>query len=126
MYAAAETAAKVQSEPHQFDLFDLGLNEYQQVAQTTAIYPKKRALEYLSTGLAGEVGELCSKVAKTFRKDSALPVEETAHEIGDILWFCAQLSSELGYSLAEIGRMNLEKLRDRKERGVLQGNGDKR
>lgn len=126
MYAAAESPVKAQNDPHQPDLFDLGLNEYQQVAQTTAIYPKKRAIEYLSTGIAGEVGELCSKVAKTFRKDSALPVEETAHEIGDILWFCAQLAHELGFDLAEIGRMNLEKLRDRKERGVLQGNGDKR
>ena len=49
-----------------------------------------------------------------------------APEIGDILWFCALLAKELGYDLADIGRMNLEKLRDRQERGVLKGNGDKR
>ena len=130
MYAQAEAgvspvAIKAVSE-QQLDLMDFGLNEYQLGAAKTAIYPSRRALEYLSTGIAGEVGELCSKVAKTFRKDAALDAEETAHEIGDILWFCALLAKELGYDLADIGRMNLEKLRDRQERGVLKGNGDKR
>lgn len=129
MYAAQATPKPMtpcQAHSFQSDLFDMGLNEYQEKTNETAIYPKAKALEYLTTGLAGEVGELCSKVAKAYRKDTPLDRSGCASEIGDILWFLAQLADVLHYNLADIASNNLDKLRDRKERGVLQGNGDNR
>ncbi len=56
--------------------------DYQARTAETAVYPKERALEYLSTGMAAEVGEFCGKVAKTFRKDKDLDKE--AEEILDV------------------------------------------
>lgn len=105
---------------------DFGFNLYQEKAHETAIYPKAAALQYLSTGLAGEVGEFCSKVAKAYRKDAPLATADAAAELGDILWFVAELAGWLGYDLADIATDNLNKLRSRQERGQLQGNGDNR
>ncbi len=47
-------------------------------------------------------------------------------ELGDVLWYVAQLASELDLDLDEIARENLEKLLSRQQRGVLSGSGDDR
>lgn len=52
--------------------------------------------------------------------------KELAKEVGDVLWYCAQLSRVLGFKLSDIAAMNVEKLSSRKARGVLHGNGDNR
>lgn len=57
---------------------------------------------------------------------SAEEKKELAKEIGDVLWYCAQLSRTLGYKLSDIAAMNVEKLSSRRARGVLHGNGDNR
>jgi NTP pyrophosphatase (non-canonical NTP hydrolase) len=49
-----------------------------------------------------------------------------AKELGDVLWYVAQLASELGLELEDIARENLEKLSSRQRRGVLSGSGDER
>jgi len=52
--------------------------------------------------------------------------EEIAKELGDVLWYLAQMASELGASLEDVARGNIEKLRSRKERGMISGSGDNR
>jgi NTP pyrophosphatase (non-canonical NTP hydrolase) len=49
-----------------------------------------------------------------------------AAELGDVLWYIAALSRDLNISLNDVAKMNIEKLADRKERGVLGGSGDNR
>ena len=39
--------------------------------------------------------------------------QEIAEEIGDVLWYCAELASGINRSLDEIAEMNIEKLRKR-------------
>ena len=51
---------------------------------------------------------------------------ELAKEIGDVLWYCATLSHDIGYTLDEIATMNYEKLSSRQKRGVIHGSGDNR
>ena len=52
--------------------------------------------------------------------------EEIAKELGDVLWYVANLSFELGYDLGDIAALNIQKLVDRQERGKIQGDGDNR
>ena len=47
-------------------------------------------------------------------------------EAGDILCELAGLCSVMGWDLEKIAQMNLDKLASRKQRGVIDGNGDNR
>lgn len=105
------------------------LNDYQVKALSTAIYPREHAVIYPALGLSGEAGEVADKVKKILRGDSALTNEkrlEIAKELGDVLWYIATLSDDLGYTMQEIAQLNLMKLSSRKERGQLKGSGDNR
>lgn len=105
------------------------LNYYQKGALETAIYPQDRRVVYPALGLAGEAGETADKVKKFLRGDYELDTEHKraiALEIGDVLWYCATLANDIGYTLEEVGRMNLEKLRSRQQRNKLSGDGDNR
>ena len=104
----------------------LTLDTYQQQAAKTAVYPEDKAVQYLITGLAGEIGELASLFAKHWRGDGNLKFPHAAAELGDVLWFVAMLAHELGYDLSEVAQNNLNKLADRANRGKLKGNGDNR
>ena len=52
--------------------------------------------------------------------------QEILKELGDVLWYVAQVASELGLSLDKIANQNIEKLYSRLERGKLSGSGDSR
>lgn len=106
------------------------LNEYQQHALETAIYPDDRRIIYPTLGLTGEAGEVADKVKKVIRDNGQQFTDERkleiAKEIGDVLWYCATLSRDLGFDLEQVAQMNVEKLRSRKERHLLHGSGDNR
>lgn len=109
---------------------EISLNEYQNLALETAIYPEEYSITYPALGLAGEAGEVADKVKKVIRDNNGKftpeKCEEIAKEIGDVLWCCAVLADRIGYKLDTIGRMNYSKLKSRQQRGKLGGNGDNR
>ncbi len=106
------------------------LEEYQKAALTTAVYPDDYRVVYPALGMNGEAGEVADKVKKVIRDNGAVLTDEKkreiAKEIGDVMWYCATLANDLGYSLEEVGEMNIAKLQSRKERGMLGGSGDNR
>ena len=105
-------------------------SEYQRFSRRTAEYPREAWLFYPALGLAGEAGEVAEHAKKAIRDDGGTVSEERraamAKELGDVLWYVAQLASELELDLDEIASQNLEKLRSRQRRGVLSGSGDDR
>ncbi|MBI3020247.1 MAG: nucleoside triphosphate pyrophosphohydrolase family protein [Parcubacteria group bacterium] len=107
-------------------------NDYQKKSRATAAYPKigGHGFLYPVLGLAGEAGELMNKVQKIYRDDdSNLTKEkkqEIAEELGDVLWYAAQLATELGIPLADVAKGNIKKLHSRKKRGMIRGSGDNR
>lgn len=106
------------------------LNEYMQAALEIAVYPKEYRIIYPALGMTGEAGEVADKVKKVIRDNGKEFTEdkkrEIAKEVGDVMWYCATLANDLGYTLEEIGIMNIEKLKSRKKRGVIGGSGDNR
>src|ERR687894_79138 len=107
----------------------MDFSEYQSLSRRTATYPRAgEDLTYPALGLCGEAGEVAEKVKKTIRDDGGVLSEERrgalARELGDVLWYTAQLATEAGLELERIAQDNLEKLLSRQERGVLRGSGD--
>ena len=111
------------------------LNEYQKQAMTTRMRSCDN-FSYMMLNLVGEVGEFASKVAKQIRKEEAsingnelwttMDTESLMLEAGDILWQLAGLCDAFGWNLEQVAQANLDKLASRKERGVIDGNGDYR
>lgn len=117
------------------------LNMYAVKAQQTAVFTRN---DYPLIALGEEVGEVMGKIAKFGRKND-MSVEEVIDaianpetqavaelrdaikkEMGDVLWQWAVLCNALCMSPNHIAEENLSKLQDRKERNVLNGEGDNR
>lgn len=109
----------------------MDLRTYQQRSRETARYPDVGANPiYPTLGLCGEAGEVADKVKKVLRDrqgafDAAV-IDDLRLELGDVLWYVAQLATELELDLAEIAEANLAKLASRAARNVISGSGDRR
>ncbi|HPM38838.1 MAG TPA: nucleoside triphosphate pyrophosphohydrolase family protein, partial [Candidatus Pacearchaeota archaeon] len=100
-------------------------------ARQTAIYPNKdNNFIYPTLGLVGEAGEVAEKMKKVLRDNDGVISEEKREEItkelGDVLWYIANLSKELNVSLEDVAQKNIEKLQSRQQRNELHGSGDNR
>lgn len=124
---------------------ELTLNQYQEQAMSTCM-DSCNNYSYMMDNLAAEVGEFSGKIAKAKRKKMIRFTEdgnieftedvtigegldfhtELMKEAGDILWQLSGLCHVFGWSLADVGQGNLDKLASRKQRGVIDGNGDNR
>lgn len=87
-------------------------------------------LHYLAGKLNGEAGELAEEVFKATRDDGGVieryRYERIVKELGDVQWYLAQLSRQIGCKLSYIAEENTSKLRSRLERDLLHGDGDNR
>jgi NTP pyrophosphatase (non-canonical NTP hydrolase) len=104
---------------------------YQDLSRATAVYPQMGDnLLYPTLGLCGEAGEVAEKVKKLVRDDfGVLTAERRAAlsmELGDVLWYVAQIATEADLDLEAIAAGNLAKLRDRHARHAINGSGDDR
>ena len=66
-------------------------------------------------GLAGETGQLLSEYKKHLRDGEAhrLFKERVSEELGDLLWYIANVASKFGLELDEVAAANLAKLKAR-------------
>lgn len=109
----------------------MDFKKYQSATDETAVYPTiGKKFIYPILGLNGEVGELTEKVKKLFRDHNIEVTKEftddVSKELGDILWYLARVATEFELDLEDIAIENIRKLRSRKERGVIKGEGDNR
>jgi len=114
----------------------MDLNDYQTAAIETAIYPEDMEILYPAMLVGAEAGEMQNKVQKLMRKGILTAsvhdileddeIEAIADEVGDILWGCAALLFDLNISMSHCAQRNLDKLKSRMERGVINGSGDDR
>lgn len=87
-------------------------------------------MHYGVLGMCSEAGEVAGKVKKIMRDDLCCPDEartaELVSEIGDVLWYIAYICDVMGVEMGEVAERNLFKLRQRADKGTLQGSGDNR
>ena len=105
--------------------------EYEKLAAKTAIYPKRgNNLFYPVLGLSGEAGEVAEKFKKLIRDKNYQLDEEfkdaVKKELGDVLWYIAAICFELGISMEDVAKTNIEKLAKRQRHNTLHGEGDDR
>lgn len=101
------------------------LDEYQVESRKTAVYPGiDESPLYPALGLCGEAGEVAEVIKKAWRAEGdpstdQRDLEKIGGELGDVLWYLAQIASEYGLSLEGIARRNLTKLEGRMKNGTL-------
>lgn len=99
----------------------MDFGHYQKEALRTDRVPRRgNADEVLSLivpmlGLAGETGQLLSEYKKHLRDGEAhrLFKERVSEELGDLLWYIANVASKFDLELDEIAVANLAKLKER-------------
>ncbi|MDQ5972147.1 MAG: hypothetical protein QG553_306 [Patescibacteria group bacterium] len=107
-------------------------DEYQKLALTTAITNPDPLMDKTiwAMGISGESGEILEKWKKIVAyKDGVVTDDDTKElkkELGDVVWYVAVMAHSLGLSFDEVMQLNIDKLADRKKRGVQKGRGDNR
>tara|TARA_B100000212_G_C27359853_1_gene527691 strand:+ start:1051 stop:1380 length:330 start_codon:yes stop_codon:yes gene_type:complete len=109
----------------------MNFDSYQIEARKTAIYPEKgKNFIYPTLGLVGETGEVAEKIKKIIRDKNGIFDNESRaaikKELGDVLWYISNLCDELDFSLNDVAKINLEKLKLRAHKGTISGSGDDR
>ena len=124
----------------------MNARDYQKKAHDFALYGDNAM--YPALGLAEEAGEVCGKIAKFIRKNMGFQPatvyrddypsildwstknarfrKDLSAELGDVMWMVAELCTIYGLDMGEVMSENIEKLTDRRARGVIDGNGDNR
>lgn len=106
----------------------LTFNNYQKVARKTAIY--KDGIFYPALGLCGESGEVAEKIKKIYRDNDGIiseyNKEQIVKEMGDVLWYIANLATDLNVPLEDVAKKNLEKIQTRQQKNLIHGDGDNR
>ncbi len=95
------------------------INEYQKLAMTTCNkdMDQREMLINGAMGLCGEAGEVIDLIKKHLANRTPLDLEHTKKEMGDVMWYMAELATVLGFSLEEVLVSNIEKLKKRYPRG---------
>ena len=92
--------------------------EYQKEArrtQNSELTPRER-LEHALWGLSSEVGEVCGIHQKT-HQGHTLNAVALRKELGDCMWFLAEVCDVYGFSMEAIAEENIAKLRKRYKDG---------
>ena len=95
-------------------------DEYQRLAGRTSIEKpgfelgdKETMISWNALGLAGEAGEVADLIKKGIYHQQGLDHVKLKKELGDVLWYVAALSRDLGFSMSEIMEGNIAKLKAR-------------
>lgn len=90
------------------------MNEYQRRARRTIRkgLPPCDLIDHAMNGLVSEVGEMCSIFQKVYQGHE-FDVDHLFSELGDALWFMAELATAYNRSLCDVAEANIEKLEGR-------------
>ena len=93
----------------------MDFNEYQKEAAKTipSNFDKETMIDNAVYGLSGEVGECVDRLKKVKFQGHPQDFEHLTYELGDVLWYLAEMATGAGRTLEHIAKKNIEKLRKR-------------
>lgn len=86
---------------------------FQQYQAKTTETAADNGIEILLLGLAGEAGEVCDYMKKVLGHGHELDLVNLQSELGDVLWYLAQICQKTGLDLEMVAVANLAKLAER-------------
>lgn len=89
-------------------------DEYQQKAHYTS---GNDSLEMCALGLNGESGEVADLIKRHKYHGHTLVIPKLEEELGDVLWYIAEMATTLGLSLESVAWANVQKLQQRYPEG---------
>ncbi len=101
----------------------MNFDTYEKLAnETDLVHP----LNYYFLGLVEESGEVAGLRKRFLRDEGNIDNEKLKKELGDVLWYVAMIGKRYNISMDDVAVTNIQKLTDRKARGVITGTGDER
>lgn len=93
-------------------------NEYQQLAARTINrdLSQYEMIMHALHGMVGEIGEIHSMYQKEYQ-GHAFEQSHLWKEVGDLLWFAAELCTAYGVNMDDVARANINKLKARYPEG---------
>lgn len=97
---------------------EMGANEYQKLAARTINQELStvQKVQHARDGIASEYGEIAGLFQKTYQ-GHMLDATHLKKEVGDMLWFVAEFCTAMNWRLADVMRLNIEKLEKRYPNG---------
>lgn len=91
------------------------LNEYMEDAMRTKnpLLARNGLLTDGGLGIAGEAGEVADMIKKHLFQGHKLDQAALMSELGDVLWYIAEIADASGFTLEDVARWNVEKLKER-------------
>jgi NTP pyrophosphatase (non-canonical NTP hydrolase) len=103
--------------------------DYQDAARRTARADREweTRVSVAGLGLAGESGEVAELIKKLVGHgaDEQKTREKVLDELGDVLWYVAEVASTFGLPLSSVAAHNVDKLRARYPEGFVTGGGNR-
>ena len=90
-------------------------SEYQAAAARTAARSGDDRTDAMisAIGLCGEAGEVAEIVKKHLGHGKRLDLVSLSYELGDVLWYVADIATRFNLDLGQIAAQNVAKLRER-------------
>ena len=97
---------------------DLTFKKYQDVSKQTSgahqdLYGLNARLAIACLGLTGEAGEVGDYVKKVVGHGHPLDRDVVVKELGDVMWYVAEICSALQLDMSDVAGRNIEKLQAR-------------
>ena len=101
----------------------MDFKEYQDLSKKTSKQYSEGSIFGIlisALGLAGEAGETADYLKKVYGHGHKLDIVKLKKEIGDCLWYAADLCTRHNISLDDVASLNIEKLKERYPLGFSQ------
>ena len=96
----------------------IDFNKYQKDSSATSgafqdLYSDQARLAIAGLGLAGEAGEVVDYLKKVVGHGHKLDKDKLVKELGDVLWYVAEICSAINADMSDVAQQNMDKLKAR-------------